>query len=46
MEFNKKEFKRHKKVFKKAQRKAKRPWKGLSVFSASIAVLMAATLGK
>jgi len=44
MELNKKEWKKRKKAFKKAKRKAQRPWKGLSVFSAIVAVLMAVVL--
>ena len=37
---DKKEFKASKKAYNKARRKAIRPWKGLSVFSAIIAIIM------
>ena len=40
MEMNKQEFKSHKKAYHKARRKAIRPWKGLSIFSAIIAIIM------
>ncbi len=40
MDDKKKEFKARKKSFKKARRKATRPWKGLSILSAVIAIIM------
>ena len=40
MEYNKKEYKTRKKAYNKARRKAMRPWKGLSVFSAIVAIIM------
>lgn len=40
MDDKKKEFKARKKVYKKARRKAIRPWKGLSILTAVIAIIM------
>lgn len=40
MDDKKKEFKARKKVYKKARRKAVRPWKGLSILTAVIAIIM------
>ena len=40
MDEKKKEYKARKKAYHKARRKAIRPWKGLTILSAVIAIIM------
>ena len=44
MEEKKKEFKTRKKAYNKARRKTIRPWKGLSIFSGIIALILVPVL--